>query len=80
MAPKSLGAVRMHFVYYESPEELVALLRRIYTVPDVDPREADATIVLAIPGRLRKFLEWPTKGAPVPEVHGDALVFQRPKL
>jgi hypothetical protein len=79
MAPMNLGTVKVHFVHYETPAELSALLRRINSDPDVDPREASSTIVLAIPGKLRAFLGWATKGAPRPEIHGDVLVFQRPK-
>jgi len=79
MAPINLGPVRVHFVYYETPVELRALLSRATLDANVDAREPIRTIVLAIPDTMRAVLGWATKGAPRPEIHGDVLVFQRPK-
>lgn len=77
--PMNLGHTRVHFVYYDTPQELVTLLRRIDPARDAEPLAAASTIVLAVPGKLRAFMGWSTKGAPRPEVHGDVLVFQPPK-
>ncbi|HKV99966.1 MAG TPA: hypothetical protein VJN96_09080 [Vicinamibacterales bacterium] len=77
--PISLGAVRVHFVYYETPREMYTLLEGIELREHSDPSDAASTIVLAVPDKLRAFLGWSKKGTPRPEIHNDVLVFQRPK-
>jgi hypothetical protein len=75
--PMSLGPVRVKFVYFETPRELFYTLRGLELELDADPLARENIVFLAVPDKLRRFMDWPEKATPKPEVHGDALVFRK---
>lgn len=77
--PKPLGRVRVNFIFYETPRELIALLRDIH-VAHLDEDGDASQIVLAVPDQMRGLMKWSKTMVPVPEIHGDVLVFKPPVM